>query len=64
MDALTSYAAEEPIGLASLYVRSAVLLLWPSEPEARRVLATDLRAACLEDMARMLENSGSLADAP
>ncbi|WP_370316032.1 AAA family ATPase [Sagittula sp.] len=64
MDALTSYAAEEPIGLASLYVRSAELLLWPSEPEARRVLATDLRAACLEDMARMLENSGSLADAP
>ncbi|MDM8167650.1 AAA family ATPase [Roseovarius sp.] len=54
IDAMLAFAAEEPIGIVSLYIRTAELLLWPSSEADRRSHADVVRSACLEDCAQIL----------
>ena len=54
MNAMQAFAAEEPIGLLSLYIRTAELLLWPSTEADRQSHAEVVRAAGLEDCALLL----------
>ena len=54
IDAMFAFAAKEPIGIMSLYIRTAELLLWPSSDADRQTHADVVRAACLEDCAQIL----------
>jgi len=52
--AMKAFAAQEPIGIVSLYIRTAELVLWPSSDQDRRSHAEVVRAAGLEDCALIL----------
>ncbi|WP_375174617.1 AAA family ATPase [Pseudooceanicola sp.] len=56
IDAMKAFAAEEPIGIVSLYIRTAELVLWPSSEQDRHSHAQVVRAAGLEDCALILLN--------
>ncbi len=54
IDAMRAFAGDEPIGIMSLYVRTAELILWPATEADRRSHAEVVRAAGLEDCAMIL----------
>ena len=57
IDAMLAFASEEPIGLVTLYVRTAELILWPSTAEERQAHAAIVKDAGLEDCAMILERA-------
>ncbi|KZY40249.1 hypothetical protein A3731_37715 [Roseovarius sp. HI0049] len=58
IDAMRAFAAKEPIGIVSLYIRTAELILWPSSETDRRRHAEVVSAAGLNDCAVILLSPG------